>query len=162
MRKRLAIGSVLAAALMMGGPVTAGVYADDLSKCLVKSASDGDKSTLTQFIFAAMSDDPTVKDMSSVVPAQRTALVTKYVEIVQRLMFVDCRREATDALKYEGRGVIEQSFSLLGQVAMRQLMSGPGFQRVTKDVAAHMDKDRWLALLKEGGIADARSSSPTK
>jgi hypothetical protein len=53
---------------------------------------------------------------------------------------------------------VEQSFSVLGQVAMRGLMSGPGIQAVTKDMASNMNKDKWVALFKEAGVVASISS----
>jgi hypothetical protein len=125
---------------------------------VVKSTSETDKAVLVQFIFAAMAADPAVKTMSAVTEAQRSLLSRHFAEIEQRLMFTDCRSEAVAALKNEGTSVVEQSFSVLGQVAMRGLMSGPGIQAVMKDMASNMNKDKWVALFKEAGVVASISS----
>ena len=70
--RRAALTLVAAAAL--SSTVWAGPYADDLSKCLVKSTSAEDKSTLVQWMFAMSSLHPDVKKLSTVTPAKRTEL----------------------------------------------------------------------------------------
>jgi hypothetical protein len=157
--KRHVLAAAAGALCVIGGSASAGVYSDDLAKCLVRSTSDSDKSALIQWMFAAMSADPTVKDMATVSPQQRSMLSRRFAEILQRLMFVDCRQQAVEALKYEGTSVIEQSFSILGQVAMRGLMSGPSFKSVGAEIDAHLDRDKWNAMFKEAGV-DTVSRAP--
>jgi hypothetical protein len=161
MKNRNLLGAALAAALLAGAPATAGVYTDDLSKCLVKSTSESDRSDLVKFIFVALAGYPSIKDLTSVTAAQRAGFTLRYVAIFERMLFVDCRKEAVDAVKFEGTGALEQSSVVLGETAMRQLMSGPGFAAVTSDVAAHLDKGKWVALFREAGVSvDAAGSAP--
>jgi hypothetical protein len=162
MMNRFVFGAAMAAAVAAGAPAVAGVYQDDLTKCIVKSTSDGDKAILIQWVFAAMSGNEIVRKMSTVTPAQRSQLSQAYAQMSQRLLVTDCRTETVAALKYEGGGVIEQSFSTLGQVAMRGLMSGPAMRDALQELSAHFDKAKLVTLFKDAGITDTSTTNGAK
>jgi hypothetical protein len=155
--KRTIMAAACVAVLGAAAPARAGVYADELTKCLVKSTTEADKAKLVEWIFSAMAADPSLKSLSSVSPEQRAALTRGFVEIFQRLVFADCRKEAVEGLKYEGDGVMQPSFSALGEIAMQRLMNGPSFQDTTAQMVTFMDKDKWTALFKEAGVNTAKS-----
>ena len=47
----------------------AGPFSDEMSKCLVRSTSDADKTLLIRWIFTAIATHPDVKELSNVTPA---------------------------------------------------------------------------------------------
>ena len=110
----------------------AGPYTDELSKCLVRSTTDADKTLLVQWMFAMVTLHPQVKSMTAISDAERTEIVRKTAGIFERLLTVSCQSEAQQALKYEGNSAFEASFGVLGQVAARELFSSP---QVTTGVA---------------------------
>ena len=59
-----------------GAPLAAaaGPYGDDLARCLVRSTSPEDQTTLIQWMFAISSLNPAVKRLTSVTDAQRSDL----------------------------------------------------------------------------------------
>ena len=61
------------------------------------------------------------------------------------------------ALKYEGTGALEPAFSVLGQVAMRGLMSEPGVEKGMTGVGAYVDETKFEALFKDAGLSPAPS-----
>ncbi len=69
-----------------------------------------------------METNPKITDMANVSPAQAESLGKGAAQLMQRLLLKDCRREVVDAIKYDEVGMIEQSFGLLGQNAMSDLM----------------------------------------
>lgn len=163
MRRLIALAAAVVG-LIATAPAQAGVYTDDLSKCIVKSTSEGDRTRIVEFIFAAMAADPAVKPMSNVTPQQFSELGRGFASLEQRLLFVDCRSQAVEALKYEGTSVIEASFTVLGSVAMRGLMTDPATQAAMTSVDAYADRDKWAAFFKEAGIhpAPAAQTPATK
>src|SRR5690348_9773307 len=97
------------------GPVAqAGVYTDDLSKCLVKSSNRADRSVLVQWIFSGLSLHPAVQPFVSITEEQRDAFNEKAAALLSRLLVDDCRKEAIVALKYEGTAAFDASFQVLG------------------------------------------------
>lgn len=111
--------------LTLPGLAAAGPYADDMAKCLVRSTSAGDKSALVKWMFGAMALHPDVAAMASVSPQQRKALDQDFVRLFDHLLTKACVKETREALKYEGSSTIESSFSVLGQVAARELFAHP-------------------------------------
>ena len=151
---RLVLG--LLAALtptLIAAPAVSGVYSDALAQCLVTSSSDADKTILTRWIFAAFSENPSVKDLVSVTEAQRDTLNHQFAELSQRLLVKDCRKETVDALKHEGLSVIETSFQVLGQTATRQMMSDPMTQAEVAGFTKYLDKQAFDDLGREAGVA---------
>ena len=118
---------------LIGAPAQAGVYSDDLGRCLVKATTPQDKSSLMQWIFSTMTLNAAVKPLSAISPQQREAMDRSMAVLTQRLILVDCRAAAADAIQYEGASAFESSFQTLGEVATRSLMTDP-------DVAAGLTK----------------------
>lgn len=164
---RLAKLVCAAAFVCLSGTVAeAGVYSDDLGKCLVKSSSPQDQSDLVVWVFSAMSLNPAVRAYTTLTDAQRDAMSRKAAALMTRLLTSDCRTEAVAALKYEGGAAIETSFSLLGEVAVRGLMNDPDVNKAMETLGGDMDKEKLQALLKEAGVAvkddSASSAAPAK
>ena len=149
------------AVIFCGSAASAGVYTDELTKCLVSSATENDKLVLVQWLFAEVTLNPAIKTMSNVTTAQRESFNRQVVDRFERLVLKDCRKETVDALKYEGPGAIEASFSVLGQVAGRGMMSDPNVAAGMAGLSAYMDKGKWTEVSKEAGIA-APTSPPSK
>ncbi len=116
--KRLAKFTTLFLLVSLPGTAWAGIYTDNLSKCLVRSTSKEDQLALIQWVFVAMAVHPAVQPYSKATPADREALTQKAGQLMQRLLTVDCRAEAILALKNEGTTTIENSFGTLGETAM--------------------------------------------
>ncbi len=154
--RRLITCAALAGALAVPSLASAGVYADDMSKCLVRSTNEADQTQLVGWLFAAISSHPSVKPMTNLTDAQRDAAVQRAGSLMQRLMLVDCRKQTVDALKYEGTGSIGQAFGVLGQAAMRGLMSDPGVAEGMAGLGKAIDEAKFAEMLKEAGISSPR------
>ena len=143
----------MAAALAAPSLASAGVYADDMSKCLVSSTNEADQTQLVGWLFAAISSHPSVKPMTNLTDAQRAAAVQSAGSLMQRLMLVDCRKQTADALKYEGTASIGQAFGVLGQAAMRGLMSDPSVAAGMAGMGKAIDEKKFEEMLNEAGIS---------
>jgi hypothetical protein len=133
--------------ILIGSPsAQAGPYADDLSKCLVASTTAADKQALVRWMFAMAALNPTVKPISNVTDNQRVGFDKQTARLFERLLTVSCRSQTKLALQYEGGGTIESSFSLLGQVAGRELFSDPQVAKGMADFGKYLDKTKFQAL----------------
>src|SRR5580692_5230588 len=101
MGRLVKFASVALLSMASVAPALAGPYADDLSKCLVKSSSADDQLTLMKWIFAALSAHPAVKPLANISDSQRTEFNAKAGALFERLVTKDCRTESVAALKYE-------------------------------------------------------------
>ena len=154
MRTKIA-GLALACGLSMAGMAQAGIYTDDLSRCLVRSATADDQKMLMGWIFAMFTSSPTVAAMSKVTPAEREASDRRTADLMQRLIYTDCHKETVDALKYEGSAAFEASFSMLGQVAVRALFSDPATRTELQKFGTYFDQQKQKALFAEAGLPPA-------
>lgn len=160
MRRSIAALALLFTCLAAAPAAQAGVYTDDLSKCLVKSANPDDQKDLILWIFAAMSAHPAVKPYSNMAEPQREVFNKQAGALMQRLLTVDCRTEAVASLKYEGAQALPAAFSVLGQVAMRGLMSDPSVTKGIAGLSAGIDNAKIEALGKEAGLSNALGAKP--
>ena len=161
MRKIARIAFVAAAsAAVFAGPASAGVFTDDLSKCLVAKTSPDDQTAFVQWIFSAMALHPAVQPLSNIPQAKRDELDSKAGQLMMRLMTVDCRPQLVSAVKYEGNSAIEGSFGVLGEVAMKGLMADPGVNKGMEALGKGLDGAKLQEVFKEAS-APAQTAPPS-
>jgi hypothetical protein len=137
-------GSLLPASNALGG----GPYTDELSKCLVRSSTPADKSVLVQWMFSTLVLHPDVAPLASVPDSKRTAISQSVAQLFERLIVDSCRVQTQEAIRYEGAGAIDTSFSVLGQVAARELFLHPKVAAAMADLEKHLNSDRISSALK--------------
>ncbi len=140
-----------ACSLAIGGAARAGIYTDDLSKCLVKATTDADRLDLMVWIFDALASHPAVSSRVTITPAQREDSDRRAAKLLTRLLVEDCRSQTIDGVKYEGASAIQQSFTVLGQVAVGGLTSDPSVSKNIAGMAQYMDQEKFKKLLSDSG-----------
>jgi hypothetical protein len=140
----ISMASVVAMSLAISAQ--AGPYTDDLSKCLVSSTMESDRTALVQWMFSAAASHPAVKSIASVSEEQVEAANKTVGELFTKLLTESCREQAEKALKYEGKSTIESSFQVLGQVAGRELFSSPEVAAVIAGLRKYLDAEKLKAL----------------
>ena len=143
----------LALALVLAGGARAGVYSDDLAKCLVKSTSETDKEQLIVWIFSAMSAHPVVRPYVKFSVAERKQVTQQGADLFVRLLTNDCRKETVAAIKFEGTSSLESGVNVLGQVAVRGLMGHPDVAAQMSALSADFDKSKLEDLGRDAGVA---------
>lgn len=136
------------AALLWGGvaPAFAGVYTDDLSRCLVEGTSRADRITLVRWISTAMLQHPAVSSVSKVTPEDVENSNAAVGALFMRLLTETCQDRAAKAIKYEGAAAIQGAFAVLGQVASTDLFADPNVQKVMAGLEKHIDSKKIEAL----------------
>jgi hypothetical protein len=130
----------------MTTPVYAGPYGDALSKCLISSTSVDDRNQLVQWMFSAASSHPAVSSFTAVSPAQLDSANKNAALLFEKLLTKSCKKETTEALKYEGEITISTAFNILGQVAGRELFSDPSVSKNLTGLNKYFDKSKLEAL----------------
>jgi hypothetical protein len=154
MVRRMALLVLVLVAVAHGRCAFAGVYSDDLGKCLVAHTGDQDRVDLVKWIFAAVSVHPAVRDYVSMTDAQRASFIETAAGLSMRLMTDDCHKETVAAIKYEGNAAIESAFELLGSISMKGLMTQADVAKTMSAVGTYFEKNEKLkALLREAGVA---------
>jgi hypothetical protein len=146
--KKYSIYSVIAGIMFLFSfSVNAGVYTDDLSRCLVESSTSSDKLTLVKWIFTAISLHPGVKAIASVSAKQLDNANKEAADIFVKLVTQTCKDQTVKAIKYEGQIAIQSSFGVLGQVAMMELLSNPEVAAGMAGLQKYMDAEKIKSAL---------------
>jgi hypothetical protein len=127
----------------------AGVYTDELSKCLVESTNSEDRLTLIRWLFVAIAQHPAVASLANAKPADVEKSSAAAGKLFTRLLAETCGGPAGKALKYEGPLAIQSSFQVLGQVAMSDLVRNEQVAKTMSDLSKHLDTKKLDALGKE-------------
>jgi hypothetical protein len=143
----------LALALATGGTARAGIFTDDMTRCILRSTTDQDRVLLARWIFGSLAANPAIRDLSSVTPDQTDKMDRDFARIFQRLVLVDCRKETVIALKNEGMSALESSFETLGSSTMTHLVSGKEVDDRARSFSKYLDEQKLEALGKEAGVS---------
>jgi hypothetical protein len=125
---------------------TAGPYADDMAKCLVKETAAADRTALLNWIFSAMALHPDVEAMASIGAELRAEINKSAGALFQRLLVDSCREETRLAIRYEGQPAIQSAFGLLGQIAMQELFANPKVAAGLGELEKNVDRDKIAEL----------------
>jgi hypothetical protein len=140
---------LLLCCFLFAGTAEAGLYSDDMARCLVASTSPKDKTILVRWIFAISSLHPDVADISRISAAGRVELDRSVAALFERLVTDSCRKQSAAAIRYEGAMAFQQSFGVLGQVAMQELMTNKNVGAGVQGFIKYMDKAKIEALKGE-------------
>ena len=150
---RSALSGVFLSAVLVIPHARAGVFTDDMSKCLVRQSTAQDQVTLVKWMFAALSLNPAVAPLSAITPETRSNINKDARKLIERLLLKDCRNETVTALKNEGPASLQISFSVFGQSAARGLMSNAAvsaeMQGLGKSMSSSPEFDK---LLVDAGL----------
>ena len=110
MTKLLFLDAVLAAISFTPSAGVAGIYTDDLTRCLVEPTTEADRTKLMQWMFAGFSHHPAVSSMVSVSGAERETINQNAAIIFESLLTKSCKVEAQKAIQYEGDAALSEGF----------------------------------------------------
>lgn len=140
----------VATALCLPLVCNAGVYSDDLSRCLVESATPENKAALVKWMFTSMALHPDVSAMSAVTDDQREKANKAAADMFVELMSVTCLDQSKKAIKYEGPVAIQQGFQIFGQVAGQELFANPNVAEALSGLQKHVDSEKLAEALDTG------------
>ncbi len=126
----------------------AGVYTDDMSRCLVEASSKEDKATLMRWMFVALSQNSSISSLSKATGADIDKSNAAVGALFMRLLTVDCVDKTKKAIKYEGGAAMQASFEVLGRVASAELFSDPKVNAVMAGLDKFVDTKK-LEMLKD-------------
>ncbi|MHB1092723.1 hypothetical protein [Thiobacillus sp.] len=142
--------AILLALALNVGAAQAGPYSDDLARCLVESTTVADKNALVKWMFATAALHPAVKSIASVTDAERTRSTRSTAELFEKLLTGSCRKQAQQAVKYEGATALQTGFQILGQVAARELFADPNVAHGLVELEKYIDSPKIAQALAPG------------
>lgn len=145
--------AMLVGCVVSGTPyvASAGPFADDMAKCLVKSTSEADRADLMRWMYSSMSLHPDLTSMSKISTQTRDEINAKAVKLYSRLLFESCKSETEEAVRNEGAQTIQYAFQILGQVAMRGLMTEPHVLESIQALDKNLDQSKVKDLIALAG-----------
>jgi hypothetical protein len=139
--------AVLFTGALLASKAHAGLYADDLSRCLVEKTTSEDRHALVKWIFAAAAAHPMVASVVKVSSEQMDASNKVVGALFMRLLTDSCVEQAKKAVQYEGPAVMQLSFQVLGQVASSELFSSPEVMTVIAGLQKYVDAEKLQSTL---------------
>lgn len=121
---------------------------DALSRCLTDGTTGKERKDLARWLFTAMAAHPEIKDMSKVTPAEQEQFTKAAGATFTRLLSETCAKETKAAVAAGGSAALQAGFSVLGQMAMQELMSNPQVAGAMSTLEQHIDRAKVEAALK--------------
>ncbi len=137
------------AATLSTSTAWAGIYTDELSKCLVDGTSTDDRTALVNWIFTAASAHPAIASLSKVTEADKDTADKAIGALFMKLLIESCKPQPQKALRFEEPATLQLSFSVLGQVAGAELFSNPAVAQGMAGLVKYLDAQKLEALKTE-------------
>jgi len=134
--------------LILTAALNAGVYTQDLIKCMVQNSTPQDIQTLKKWIFIAFAQDEEFSKYVNIPQKDKIEINKKMGEYVTRLLTQKCPKELKYAVKYEGAQAISSAFKYLGSIAGSSLTSSEGFKNFSNQFINYVDKNRLNSVIK--------------
>jgi hypothetical protein len=132
----------ITSALFTSAPVFADESTQLLSVCLTDSLNGKERKELAKWVFLAMSSHSVIKPYAKV-SEQDLDDSNKFVgELITRLMTEDCPDQVKAAVDENGPLAIQNSFRVVGEVAMQELMADQGVTQSLSGFERYIDQEK--------------------
>ncbi len=98
MKAHLKLSIILGSILLINTNAQAGLYTDDLSRCLVESTSTADKVSLVKWMFTAAAFHPAVSSIASVSEKQLVNTNKEIAELFTKLLTESCKEQSKKSI----------------------------------------------------------------
>lgn len=122
---------VLSLLLAACGASWANPAVDDFSRCLSDNTTGKDRKALARWLFVSMGAHPEMRAITTLPPTASEDEARIAGQLFTRLLTEACARQTQAAVRAVGPIALQSGFTVLGQLAMQELMTD-------KDVAAGM------------------------
>jgi hypothetical protein len=134
------LAAVLIGSTITPSPAAAGPATEALISCMSDNTTGKDRKELARWVFVGMSIHPQIQSLSNVTESDRDQLDKTMAAIVTRLLTENCQTQAKIALEKErSEAPIQKAFSVMGQLAMQELMANPEVKSTFTRFAKYLD-----------------------
>jgi len=141
--------ALVGVALLAASSANAGLYGDDMSRCLVEKTTKEERIALVRWMFVAAAAHPAVADIAKIGSDELDKSNKLLGELMTTLLADRCKEQTKKAVKYEGPAAIQLGFQVLGQVAGSDLFSSPEVAKGMAGLEKYIDKQKLEMLGKE-------------
>jgi len=124
--------AVLLAITIQVNTVYAGVYSNQLTRCIIEAMDKQDKVQFSRYFVLMYSQSPEVQDMVSISEKQERNILENIAKLYSKLMTKSCKKLTKKVMKYEGTKGIVKSFTMLGRIRAQQIMKSKEVQEMFK------------------------------
>lgn len=135
--------------LTAAAPAPAGLYSDDLARCLVSATSAEDKLGLIRWVVVQITRHPNVSDLTRLTPEKEKQANLELARMFERLITDSCRAQSQAAFRYEGQDAFKASFEVLGTVAMQELVSHKDVDAGFSAFTQYLNEDAFKGVFPE-------------
>ena len=96
-----------------------------LGQCLVLKTTGADRLLVARWLAGAMGMGDATRNLATIDPAQKALTDQAMGALFTRLFTSDCSEQAAPLVKAQNQSGIEAAGGMLGEIAMRELMSDP-------------------------------------
>jgi hypothetical protein len=132
---------------LMPGISNAGIFTDDLSRCLVIKTTDDEKIRMVRWFIAALGQHTEIRDIVSINTDAIEQVNREMGNTVNVLFFERCSTEANTAIKNEGEQSIVDAFKVIGGVAARTAMQNDAVNEAVESYIPYVDMEKLEEML---------------
>ena len=133
--------------VLVSANAAAGVYTDELSKCLVSSTTKEDRVELVKWMFSAASAHPAVKEISSVTAREMDESNKNVAKLFMRLTTESCLEQTRNAIAYEGLLAFQSGFEALGGAAGHEMFTSPEVTAGMSGLEKYLDQEKITSIM---------------
>lgn len=137
--------SVIGMTLLISNLASANPTAE-LGTCLVDALNGKERKQLAKWIFFSIASHPEITSFANVTEKDIEDTNQTVGHLITRLLTKDCPSQMTQA-NADNPLALQQSFELVGQVAMQELMSNPKVNSAIVGYSKYADLDKINSLL---------------
>ncbi len=120
---------------------------ESLSKCIAENTTGRDRKDLAKWMFVAMGAHPEMRSIATLPSSASEDASRAAGRLFTRLVADACPKEARAAVQVAGPSAIQAAFSVLGQLAMQELMTDKDVATGMSLVEKYIDSERVQSVL---------------
>ncbi len=142
---KLIFHAVIFAALITSQSAIASPVSDALGNCMADNTTGKDRKDMARWMFVAISVHPEMRNLSQISKNDQDNVDMLMGNLVTKLLTESCSEQAKNAMN-EGGEAFKTAFSVLGQLAMQELMTNPDVKSSISGFGKYIDKDKMNAV----------------
>jgi hypothetical protein len=138
---------VLLALVAASGLSQANQAVEVFSQCIADNSTGKDRKALARWLFVSMGAHPEMRAIAPIPPSASEDASRVAGELFSRLLADSCPTQTQAAVRAVGPIAVQQAFTVLGQLAMQELMTDKDVAAGMASLQKHLDTKRLETVL---------------
>lgn len=135
-------------ALCVSIPALAQAPSPEMRTCLSDSTTGKDRKNLARWFISSIVIHPEMRDLARVTPETIESSSRAMGDLVTRLFTQDCSKQAQTLVREQGPQALGNSFEVLGQLAMMELLSNPDILASMNNYLRYVDQEKLFSVVQ--------------